>query len=94
MAKSYRGRTQLQVDAGRRGALRLSSQQVKSHFVAESLITTTFKDSQSDDTMTSVRARTRDQLEPELAAEEERRLLASLRQMHTNLAIARITRWP
>ena len=69
----------------------LSSLQVRPNFVAESLITTTVMDALSRTTprqafpATRVRARTRDQLEPELAAEEERRRLASLRQMHTNL---------
>ena len=39
--------TKFQLDAGRRSALLLSSQQVKPHFVAESLITSTVKDALS-----------------------------------------------
>ena len=39
--------TKFQLDAGRRSALLLSSQQVQHHFVAESLITSTVKDALS-----------------------------------------------
>ena len=79
-----------QLDAGRRSALLLSSQQVKPHFVAESLIASTVKDALSRTPRetfpaTRVRVRPRDQPEPYLTTEEERRLIASLRQMHTNL---------
>ena len=68
----------------------LSSQRVKPHFVAESLITSTVKDVLSRTPRetfpaTRVRVRPRDQPEPDLTTEEERRLIASLRQMHTNL---------
>ena len=82
--------TKFQLDAGRRSALLLSSQQVKPHFVAESLITSTVKDALSRTPRetfpaTRVRVRPRDQPEPDLTSEEERRLIASLRQMHTNL---------
>ena len=68
----------------------LSSQRVKPHFVAESLITSTVKDALSQTPRetfpaTRVRIRPRDQPEPDLTTEEERRLIASLRQMHTNL---------
>ena len=76
-----------QLDAGRRSALLSSSQRVKPHFVAESLITSTVKDALSRtprETLpaTRVRIRPRDQPEPDLTTEEERRLIASLRQMH------------
>ena len=82
--------TKFQLDAGRRSALLLSSQRVKPHFVAESLITSTVKDALSRTPRetflaTRVRARPRDQPEPDLTTEEERRLIASLCQMHTNL---------
>ena len=82
--------TKFQLDAGRRSALLLSSQQVKPHFVAESLITSTVKDALSRTPRetfpaTRVRVRPRDQPESDLTTEEERRLIASLRQMHTNL---------
>ena len=52
----------------------------ETHFVAQSLITPreTFP-------ATRVRIRPRDQPEPDLTTVEERRLIASLRQMHTNL---------
>ena len=88
--------TKFQLDAGLRSALLLSSQQVKPHFVAESLITSTVKDALSRTPRetfpaTRVRVRPRDQPEPDLTTEEERRLIASLRQMHTNLDILRIT---
>ena len=82
--------TKFQLDAGRRSALLLSSQQVKPHFVAESLITSTVKDALSRTPRetfpaTRVRFRPRDQPEPDLTTEEERRLIASHRQMDTNL---------
>ena len=82
--------TKFQLDAGRRSALLLSSQRVKPHFVAESLITSTVKDALSRTPRekfpaTGVRIRPRDQPEPDLTTEEARRLIASLRQMHTNL---------
>ena len=82
--------TKFQLDAGRRSALLLSCQQVRPHFVAESLITSTVKDALSRTPRetfpaTRVRVRPRDQPEPDLTIEEERRLIASLRQMHTNL---------
>ena len=83
--------TKFQLDAGRRSALLLSSKQVKSHFVAESLITSIVTDALSLTPLetflaTSVKVRPRDQPEPDLTTEEERRLIASLRQlMHTNL---------
>ena len=82
--------TKFHLVAGRRSALLLSSQQVKPHFVAESLITSTVKDALSRTPRetfpaTRVRVRPRDQPEPDLTTEEERRLIASLRQMHTNL---------
>ena len=82
--------TKLQLDAGRRSALLLSSQRVKPHFIAESLITSTIKNALSRALReafpaTRVRVRPRDQPEPDLTTEEERRLVASLRQMHTNL---------
>ena len=89
--------TKFQLDAGRRGALLLSSQQVKPHFVAESVITSTVKDALSRTPRetfpaTRVRVRPRDQPEPDLTTEEERRLIASLRQMHTQIwDIPRIT---
>ena len=88
--------TKFQLDAGRRSALLLSSQLVKLHFVAESLITSTVKDALSRTPRetfpaTRVRVRPRDQPEPDLTTEEERRLIASLRQMHTNLDIPRTT---
>ena len=82
--------TKIQLDAGRRSASLLSSQRVKPHFVAESLITSTVKDALSRTPRetfpaTRVRIRPRDQPEPDLTTEEERRLIASVRQMHTNL---------
>ena len=63
---------------------------VKPHFVAESLITSTVTDALSRiprETFpaTRVRVRPRDQPEPDVTTEEERRLIASLRQMNTNL---------
>ena len=81
--------TKFQLDAGRRSAFLLSSQQVKPHFVAQSLISSTVKDALSRTPRetfpaTRVRVRPRDQPEPDLTTEEERRLIASLRQMHTN----------
>ena len=81
---------QIACDAGRRSALLLSSQRVKPHFVAESLITSTVKDALSRAPRetclaTRVRVRPRDQPESDLTTEEERRLIASLRQMHTNV---------
>ena len=81
--------TKFQLDAGRRSAMLLSSQQVKPHFLAESLITSTVKDALSRTPRetfpaTRVRFRPRDQPEPDLTTEEERRLISSLRQMHTN----------
>ena len=68
----------------------LSSQRVKPHFVAESLITSTVQDALSRTPRetfpaTRVRVRPRDQPDPDLTTEEERRLIASLRQMHPNL---------
>ena len=80
--------TKLQLDAGRRSALLLSLQRVKPHFVAESLITTTVKNALSRTPRpafpaTRIRARPGDQLELELTAVEEWRLIASLRQTHT-----------
>ena len=82
--------TTLQLDAGRRSALLLSSQRVKPHFVAESLIASTVKDALSRTPRetflaTRIRARPRDRPEPDLLTEKERRLIASLRQMHTNV---------
>ena len=82
--------TKFQLGAGRRSALLLSSQQVKPHIVAESLITSTFKDAltrtpRETFPATRVRFRPRDQPEPDLTTEEERRLIASLRQVHPNL---------
>ena len=82
--------TKFQLDAGRRSPLLLSSQRVKPHFVAESLITSTVKDALSRTPRetflaTRVRIRPRDEPEPDLTTEEERKLIASLRQMHTNL---------
>ena len=66
------------------------TQRVKPHFVAESLITSTVKNAWSRTPRetfpaTRVRVRPRDQPEPDLTTKEERRLIASLRQMHTNL---------
>ena len=66
----------------------LSSQQVRPHFVAGTLITMPVTSALSRTPRqgfpdTRFRARTRDQPEPELIA-EERRLSASLRQIHTN----------
>ena len=75
----------------------------ETHFAAESLITSTVKDTLSRTPRetfpaTRVRVRPRDQPEPDLTTGKERRLIASLRQMHTNLghpsnhALARATR--
>ena len=62
----------------------------ETHFVAESLITSTVKDALSRTPRetfpaTRVRVRPRDQPEPDLTTEEELRLSASLRQLHSNL---------
>ena len=79
--------TKHQLDAGRWNALLLSSQRLKPHCIAESLITSTIKNALSRapreaGPATRVRVRPRDQPEPDLTTEEERRLIASLRQMH------------
>ena len=63
---------------------------MKPHLVVESLITSTVKDALSRTPRetfpaTRVRVRPRDQPEPDHKTEEGRRLIASLRQMHTNL---------
>ena len=91
--------TKFQVDAGLRSALLLSSQRVKPHFIAESLKTSTVTDALSRTPQeaflaTRVRVRPRDQPEPDVTTEEERRLVARLPQMRTNLGhpdILRIT---
>ena len=71
--------TKLQLDAGRRSALLLSSQRVKLHFIAESLITSTMSRAPREALpATRVRVRPRDQPEPDLTTEEERRLIACL----------------
>ena len=63
--------TKLQLDAGRRSALLLSSQRVKPHFIAESFITSTVKNALSRTPReafpaTRIRARPRDQPQPDL----------------------------
>ena len=65
---------------------------MKPHFIAESLITSTVKNALSRTPRqalpaTRIRARPRDLVEPHLTAEEERRLIASVRQIHTHIWI-------
>ena len=89
MWKKIKKGTKLQLDAGRRSALSLSTQQVQPHFIAESLITSTIKNAWSRAPRKAfpamgVRVRPRDQPAPDLRTEEERRLIASLRQMHAH----------
>ena len=67
--------TKLQLDAGRRSALLLSSQRVKPHFIAESLIMSTVRNALSRTPReaflaTRIRARRREQPEPDLTEEE------------------------
>ena len=79
----------LQLEAGRKSALLLSTHRVKPHFIAESLIASTIKNALSRAPReaflaTRVRVRHRDQPEPDLTTEEERSFFASLRHMPTN----------
>ena len=86
--------TDLQLDAWRRSALLLSSQRVNLHFTAESLVTSTVKNALSRTPRQALPA-SEYELDPEtgqvpdLTAEEERRLLASLVQTRKNLRILR-----
>ena len=89
MWRGIKRSTKLQVHAGRKSALLLSSQRVKPHFIVESLITPTVKKMLRVELHNKYFWPPELELDPEtsrgLTTDDGRRLIARLLQMHTNL---------